>query len=105
LKTALKESGLEYKAIGVRGSSVTGLSSKGGSFRLTSQNSLKASDVDTFIDLSKQVDLTSSKSISGFIHPDKLLKRYPALKEWSRKMEPRVKSRNYSWCLYARYLH
>ncbi|RZJ57565.1 MAG: hypothetical protein EOO55_03110 [Hymenobacter sp.] len=85
LKAALKESGLEYKAIGVRGSSVTGLSSKGGSFRLTAQNGLKASDVDTFIDLSKEVDLTSSKSIPGFIHPDKLLKRYPALKEWSRK--------------------
>ena len=29
LKTALKESGLDYKAIGVRGSSVTGLSSNG----------------------------------------------------------------------------
>ena len=85
LKAALQESGLEYKVIGVRGSSVTGVSSKGGGFRLVAANGLKPSDVDAFIDLSQDAGLSSSQSIPGFIHPTKLFKRYPALKEWSRK--------------------
>ncbi|WP_046243446.1 hypothetical protein [Hymenobacter terrenus] len=85
LKAALKESSLAYKSIGVRGSSVTGLSSKGGSFRTKAQNGLNPSDVDVFIELSDDIDLTDSKSIPGFIHPDKIAKRYPALKQWSKK--------------------
>jgi hypothetical protein len=41
--------------------------------------------VDVFIELKEDIDLTDSKSIPGFIHPDKLAKRYPALKQWSKK--------------------
>ena len=85
LRVALKESGLHYKSIGVRGSSVTGLSSKGGAFRVNPQNGFEASDVDAFVELSEDIDLKASENIPGFIHPNKLFKRYPALKNWSRK--------------------
>ncbi len=83
LVIALKESGLGFKNIGVRGSSVTNSSSKGGSFRFESQNGMKLSDVDVFIEFANDVAINSSKNIPGFIHPNKLFKQYPALKIWS----------------------
>ncbi|MDU9413779.1 hypothetical protein [Pseudomonas sp. zfem005] len=82
---ALKESGLECQSIGVRGSSITNPSSKCGSFRFDAQDGMKPSDIDVFIDLSKDIAISSSENISGFIHPNKLFKRYPALKAWSDK--------------------
>jgi hypothetical protein len=85
LKSALAEAGIKYSEIGVRGSSVTGISSKGGEFRVSAEGGLPASDVDTYINLSNDIGINPSKNIPGFIHPDKLLKRYPALQQWSDK--------------------
>jgi len=82
LAMALKESGLGYNQIGVRGSSVTGVSSKGGGFRVGGSN---PSDIDVFIEFSGNVGLNSSKNIPGFIHPGKLMNKYPALRQWSQK--------------------
>ena len=46
---------------------------------------MKPSDVDVYIELAEDIDLTASQSIPGFIHPQKLFKKYPALKAWSGK--------------------
>ena len=83
LEKALKNSGLKFKSIGVRGSSVTNTSSKGGEFRFVPENGLKASDIDVFIEFADDIPLTGSQNIPGFIHPNKLLKKYPELKAWS----------------------
>jgi len=85
LKEALEASGLKYSEIGVGGSSVTNISNKGGSFRTLAENGLPPSDIDVFVKLSEESSLSVSKNIPGFIHPDKLAKKYPALGEWSQK--------------------
>ena len=79
---ALKTSKLAYNKIGVRGSSVTGVSSKGGGFRTGGTN---PSDIDAFIEFSSDIGINASKNIPGFIHPNKLMKRFPALKAWAQK--------------------
>ena len=79
---ALKASKLDFSKIGVRGSSVTGVSSKGGGFRTGGTN---PSDIDAFIEFSSDIGLNASKNIPGFIHPNKLMKKYPALKAWAQK--------------------
>ena len=66
----------------MRGSSVTGVSSKGGGFRVGGS---KPSDIDVFIEFADDIGLSTSKNIPGFIHPDKLMKKYPELKAWSDK--------------------
>jgi RHS repeat-associated protein len=83
LRFALSESGIHYNSIGVRGSSITGVSSKGGSFRWQAQNGLKASDIDVYINLTDNLGLKTSTSIPGFLHPNKMMRNYPALDSWS----------------------
>ncbi|MFY0256535.1 RHS repeat-associated core domain-containing protein, partial [Chitinophaga sp. 30R24] len=85
LRGALEEAGISYSNVGVRGSAVTNMSSKGGAFRETALGNLKASDIDVFINLSEDIGLNASKNINGFIHPAKLLRQYPTLLEWSEK--------------------
>ena len=85
LAVALNESGIVYSRIGVRGSSVTGTSSKGTPFRYSAENGLSPSDIDVFIELSSDIGVNASKNIPGFIHPGKLFKRFPALQKWSNK--------------------
>lgn len=85
LKIALEKAGLSYSSIGVRGSAVTNISSKGGAFRETALGGLKASDVDVFIELSKDIPIKASNNIPGFIHPAKLFQRFPSLMQWSQK--------------------
>jgi len=74
---------LPFKQIGVRGSSVTNSSSKGGPFRVQAENEMKPSDIDVFVEFSDNIVINSSKNIPGFIHPNKLFKQYPALQKWS----------------------
>jgi len=83
LKAALEKAGIKFRRIGVRGSSVTNISSKGGAFRETAIGNLKASDIDVFVEFSKQSGLKANSA--GFVHPDKLFKQFPELKEWSEK--------------------
>ncbi len=85
LAAALKKSGLNPKQTGVRGSSVTGASGKGGPFRHGAEGGLPPSDIDVYIEFADDIGLSSSKNIPGFIHPDKLMKNFPALREWSQK--------------------
>ena len=83
LESALQKSGIEYSSIGVRGSAVTNISSKGGAFRQTAIGNLKASDIDVFVEFKQTSGLRANTS--GFVHPDKLLKNFPELKSWSEK--------------------
>ncbi|HEY4063621.1 MAG TPA: RHS repeat-associated core domain-containing protein, partial [Puia sp.] len=85
LTEALNKSGIKFKEIGVAGSSVTGVSSKGGEFREIAENGMKASDIDVFIVLDEDIPIKGGVRRPDFIHPDKLLKQYPALREWSEK--------------------
>ena len=86
LEQALAKSGLDAKSIQVRGSAATGVSSKGGGFRMEAQNGLKPSDVDVGIEFNNPVsNITTSKNQPGFIHPDKMMKNFPELKAWSEK--------------------
>jgi len=85
LKFALAESGIEFKNVGVRGSAVTRVSSKGGGFRFERARGLPKSDIDVFVDLFEDLPLNGSKKIPGFIHPEKMAKRFPALEQWSAK--------------------
>ena len=85
LAGVLQQSGIKYSEIGVRGSAVTNVSSKGGGFRNVTSGRLRPSDIDVYIHLSENIGLKSSKNIEGFIHPDKLFKQYPLLQEWSDK--------------------
>jgi hypothetical protein len=85
LKTALQESNIPFSNVGVRGSAVTNISSKGGEFREVALGVKKASDIDVYVELTQQVGLNSSKNIPGFIHPGKMMERYPALQQWAEK--------------------
>ncbi len=80
---ALEKSGIKFEEIGVQGSSVTGKSWRTGNpFRWGGK---KPSDIDAFVILKEDIPLTGGKARPDFIHPDKLLERYPALREWSEK--------------------
>lgn len=85
LKIALEQSGIQFSNIGVRGSAVTNVSGKGGTFRQTAIGTLKASDIDVYVELTQDIGLKVSKNIEGFIHPSRLLDKYPALQNWSQK--------------------
>ncbi len=78
LQDSLRSSGVTDAIVGVRGSSVIGSSlTKGTQFG-------PQSDIDFFVE-SQQLTkgYTTSKSILGFVHPNKILPDYPALQQWS----------------------
>ncbi|MDO6433979.1 RHS repeat-associated core domain-containing protein [Flavitalea sp. BT771] len=85
LAAALDKSGINYEKMGVTGSSVTGVSSKGGGFRQVATGGLKASDIDVFVILREDIPVSGGKARPEFIHPDKMINAYPALREWSEK--------------------
>jgi hypothetical protein len=64
---------------------VTNISSKDTAFRETALGNLKASDIDVFIELKKDIGINASKNIPGFIHPGKLFQQFPSLLKWSEK--------------------
>jgi hypothetical protein len=80
LSSALKSSGIMDATVGVRGSSVTGVNySTGQTFRPTS-------DIDFFIESGQLTEgYKASRTIPGFVHPDKVLRDYPLLSDWSQK--------------------
>jgi len=80
LRGALEASGISGARIGARGSSVTGASAaRGVSFG-------PASDVDIFVEAEYFYGrYRASKNIPGFIHPDKLMRDQPLLREWSER--------------------
>lgn len=80
---ALQKSGIKFEEIGVKGSSVTGKSWRTGQpFRWGGR---KPSDIDAFVTLKEDIPINGGLNRPEFIHPAKLLKKYPALKEWSDK--------------------
>lgn len=79
LRAALRQSGITDGIIGVRGSSITGISSNPNS-RSYGQPFGPNSDIDVFV-MSSQI--TSVFGGKGFVHPDQLLDAYPALEVWS----------------------
>ncbi|WP_240619277.1 RHS repeat domain-containing protein, partial [Chitinophaga costaii] len=85
LSIALDKSGIKYKEIGVRGSAVSGISSKGGFWRESAMNGLPASDIDVFVTLEEDIPVSGGLNRPQFIHPDKMIKAYPELKAWSQK--------------------
>jgi RHS repeat-associated protein len=81
LRAALQSIGVKDARIGVRGSSVTGISSKGGEFRWWGSD---PSDIDFFIESQTLTDgLRTSKNIPGFVHPREVMDAHPPLKAWS----------------------
>ncbi|EGO62506.1 hypothetical protein, partial [Acetonema longum] len=83
LKQALSKSGLDVTSIQVRGSSATGVSSKGGGFRFDGSN---PSDIDFAIEFNQKLPgISTSKNIDGFIHPNKLFNNFPELQAWADK--------------------
>lgn len=46
---------------------------------------MKASDIDAYIILDEDIPVSGGQARPDFIHPDKLMQRYPALREWSEK--------------------
>lgn len=85
LGVALEKSGIKYEQIGIRGSSVSGLSSKGGGFRYEAVDGFKASDIDAFVILKEDISVSGGATRPDFVHPDKMMKKYPELKAWSEK--------------------
>jgi hypothetical protein len=78
LQDALVRSGVTDATVGVRGSSVTGVSlTKGTPFG-------PQSDIDFFIESRQLTEgYKTSKNIPGFVHPGKILPDYPLLQDWS----------------------
>jgi hypothetical protein len=78
LQDALVQSGITDATVGVRGSSVTGVSlTKGTPFG-------PRSDIDFFIESEQLTNgYKTSKNIPGFVHPGKILPDYPLLRDWS----------------------
>lgn len=78
LQDALVRSGVTDATVGVRGSSVTGVSlTKGTPFG-------PQSDIDFFIESRRLTEgYKTSKNIPGFVHPGKILPDYPLLQDWS----------------------
>ncbi len=81
LRAALRNSGVTDGVVGVRGSSVTGISSNSNSPRYGRLFGL-GSDVDAFV-ISAQ--LSTIYGGERFVHPDDLLRDYPALEAWVDK--------------------
>jgi RHS repeat-associated protein len=81
LSQALTESGINDASIGVRGSSVTGASSKGVPF-----DSIRKSDIDFFVE-SKQLTqgLKTQPNIPGMVHEDKISKAFAPIANWSQR--------------------
>ena len=78
LDAALIESGISDGAIGVRGSSVTGVKFRNG------QPFDATSDIDFFVESQQLTEgLTTSKQTPGFVHPDKIMPRYDPIVKWS----------------------
>ncbi|MES1159419.1 MAG: RHS repeat-associated core domain-containing protein, partial [Bacteroidota bacterium] len=71
LTEALEKSGIKYEQVGITGSAVTGISSKGGGFRPEAVNGLSASDIDAFVILSEDIPISGGAKRPEFIHPDK----------------------------------
>jgi hypothetical protein len=78
LEMALAKSGITDASIGVRGSSVTGVSAK------TGKPFGPKSDIDFFVE-SRQLTkgLPTSKNTPGFVHPDKIAGAYDPIADWS----------------------
>ena len=85
LAEALQASGLSTNRLGVRGSAVTNISSKGGSFRFERQGSIKPSDIDFFFEATDDLPLKQRPNIPGFVHPRRINRQYPAVQAWSQK--------------------
>lgn len=86
LQDTLEKEGITDATIGVRGSAVTGVSSKGGAFRWAAEGGKEASDVDVFVESGQLTEgMSESKSIPGFVKPEKVMAEHPALEEWSDK--------------------
>lgn len=78
LQDALVRSGVTDATVGVRGSSVTGVSPRKGTLFGPQ------SDIDFFIESRQLTDgYRTSKNIPGFVHPGKILPDYPLLQDWS----------------------
>jgi RHS repeat-associated protein len=78
LEAALARSGITDAQIGVRGSSVIGVSSK------TGAPFSAASDIDFFVESRQLTEgFSTSKNIPGFVHPEKLFGAFPELEAWS----------------------
>jgi RHS repeat-associated protein len=80
LDEVLLLSGITDAKIGVRGSSITGYSARTGApFRA-------ASDIDFFVESAQLTNgFSASKSIPGFVHPDKIMRAFPRLEGWSTR--------------------
>jgi len=79
LEMALAKSGITDAAIGVRGSSVTGVSSR------TGKPFGPASDIDIFVESRQLTEgFTTSPNIPGFVHPNKLSGSFDPIAEWSQ---------------------
>ena len=78
LRAALAKNGITDASIGVRGSSVTGVSYRtGGPFG-------PASDIDFFVESGQLVEgLKTSRNTPGFVHPDVVHENFDAIAEWS----------------------
>jgi RHS repeat-associated protein len=78
---ALRQSGIDdAKVVGVRGSSVTGESERKG----TKFNA--GSDIDFFVESEKITKgLKESPNIPGFVHPDRIAAKFPALARWAAR--------------------
>jgi RHS repeat-associated protein len=79
LEMALEKSGITDASIGVRGSSVIGISSE------TAAPFSAASDIDFFVESSQLTEgFQTSRNIPGFVHPDKISSSFDAIAEWSQ---------------------
>ena len=84
LEEALAKSGIDDANIGTRGSAVSGESSKGGPFRVEAKPPLPPSDIDVFIESRKLTEgMKTSANIPGFLHPERVMDKFPALRDWS----------------------
>jgi hypothetical protein len=82
LRAALRNSGVTDGVVGVRGSSVTGISSNRNSPSY-GQPFGPGSDIDVFVQSSQLSG--QYKGDPDFVHPGNLLRDYPELRAWSRK--------------------
>ena len=81
LLAALRNSGINDGSVGVRGSSITGVSSNPNSPSFGRPFGPK-SDIDFFV---QSAQITERFQGKKFIHPDELIDAFPALEAWSKK--------------------
>jgi hypothetical protein len=90
LRQALDSSGIKYTKVGARGSAVLGHSPTKG----TKFDEVKKSDIDVFFVLAQgeadRLRLTPSQEIPGFIHPNKIMQKSEALRQWAEKWEKQL---------------